>query len=131
MSTPEEIESQSRAERGQSIDNSSKAASSVDAPMDVATAIDQLRALVCGLGIGLLVVSLALTAFIYKQNRNLVAATVIHQRQIARMQANERSVNYVVNALIQYSAGKPELMGVLARHGLQVSQTPATTQARP
>jgi hypothetical protein len=47
------------------------------------------------------------------------------------MQANERSVNYVVNALIQYSAGKPELMGVLARHGLQVSQTPATTQARP
>ncbi len=131
MSTPEEIESQSRAERGQSIDNSSKATSSVDAPADVATAIDQLRSLVCGLGVGLLVVSLALTAFVYKQNRNLVAATVMHQRQIARMQANERSVNYVVNALIQYSAGKPELMGVLARHGLQVSQTPATTQARP
>ncbi len=43
-------------------DNNSKATSSVDAPVDVATAIDQLRTLVCGLGVGLLVVSLALTA---------------------------------------------------------------------
>lgn len=131
MSTPEEIESQSRAGRGQLIDNNSKATSSVDGPADVATAIDQLRTLVCGLGVGLLVVSLALTAFVYKQNRNLVAVTIVHQRQIARMQANERSVNYVVNALIQYSAGKPELMGVLTRHGLQVSQTPAPAQPRP
>jgi hypothetical protein len=131
MSTPEEIESQSRAERGQSIDNSSKAASSVDAPVDVATAIDQLRTLVCGLGVGLLVVSLALTAFVYKQNRTLVAATAVHRRQIARMQANERSVNYAVNALIQYSSGKPELMGVLARHGLQVAQPPASPQPQP
>jgi len=131
MSTPEEIESQSRAERGQLIDSSSKAASSVDAPVDVATAIDQLRTLVCGLGVSLLVVSLALTAFVYKQNRNLVAATAVHQRQIARMVANERSVNYAVNALIQYSSGKPELMGVLARHGLQVAPSPAPTPPQP
>jgi hypothetical protein len=94
--------------------------------MDVVTAIDQLRALVCGLGVGLLVVSLALTAFVYKQNRDLVAGTVAHERQVARLQANERSANYLVNALVHYSSGKPELMGLLARHGLQVAPPPST-----
>ncbi len=130
MSTPEEMESQSRAERGQLTDSSLKAASAIDTPMDAATAIDQVRTLVCGLGAGLLVMSLAFTAFVYKQNRNLVAVTVVHQRQIARMQTNERSVNYLVNALVQYSSGKPELMGVLARHGLQIAAPPAATQPR-
>jgi hypothetical protein len=131
MSTPEEVESQSRVERGQSIDNSSTATPTVDAPTDVAAAIDQLRILVCGLGVGLLVVSLALTAFVYKQNRNLVAVTVTHERQLARFQANERSVNYLVNALVQYSSGKPELMGLLARHGLQIAPSPSSPQPQP
>ena len=126
MSTPEEVESQSRVERGQSIDNSSTATPTVDAPTDVAAAIDQLRILVCGLGVGLLVVSLALTAFVYKQNRNLVAVTVTHERQLARFQANERSVNY-----LQYSSGKPELMGLLARHGLQIAPSPSSPQPQP
>lgn len=124
MSTPEETESQP-------IDASSKAMTTVEAPVDVATAIDQLRTLVCGLGAALLVVSLALTAFVFKQNRNLVAGTIAHQRQFERMQANERSVNYLVNALVQYSSGKPELMAMLARHGLQVAQPPASAQPRP
>jgi hypothetical protein len=128
MSTPEEVESQSDAERGQPIDTSSKATTTVDAPVDIATAIDQLRTLVCGLGAGLLVVSLAFTAFVYKQNRNLVAGTVAHQRQFEQMQANERSVNYLVTTLVQYSSGKPELMAMLARHGLQVAQPPSSTQ---
>jgi hypothetical protein len=131
MSIPEETESQSREAVEPSIDKGVKAASTADAPMDVATAIDQLRTLVCGLGVGLLVVSLAFTAFVYKQNRNLVAGTVIHERQLARMQANERSVNYLVNALVQYSSGKPELMGLLARHGLQIAAPPASAQRPP
>jgi len=131
MNTPEGIESESHAERGQSINSGSKATSSVDAPMDVAAAVDQLRTLVCGLGVGLLVVSLALTAFVYKQNRNLVASTILHERQIAGVQANERSVNSLVNALVQYSSGKPELMGLLARHGLQVAPAAASTQPQP
>ena len=125
MSAPEEIESQP-------VETSSKTTTTVDAPVDVATAIDQLRTLVCGLGAALLVVSLAFTAFVFKQNRNLVAATAFHERQFERMQANERSVNYLVNALVQYSSGKPELMAMLARHGLQVAQTPPpSSSAQP
>jgi hypothetical protein len=130
MSTFEDTDSQPRTEHGQSIDNGPKV-TSTEGPLDVATAIDQLRTLVCGLGVGLLVVSLALTAFVYKQNRDLVAGIALHEQQIARLQANERLVNPVVNALIQYSAGKPELMGVLARHGLQVNPTSASTQPPP
>jgi hypothetical protein len=125
MSTPDEIESQTHAEGASTIRSNSKTASSVEAPMDVATSIDQLRSLVCGLGIGLLVVSLALTAFVYKQNRNLIAGTIAHQRQIAQLQAGERSVSYLVNALIQYSSGKPDLMAMLVRHGLQVAPPPS------
>lgn len=127
MSTPEEFESQSPAESGSSIDDNSKSTSSVDGPVDVATAIDQLRTLVCGLGVGLLVVSLALTAFVYIQNRNLVAGTTVHKRQVAQLLASERSVDNLVKALIQYSSGKPELMGLLARHGLQAAP-PASGQ---
>jgi hypothetical protein len=124
MSTPEEIESES-AGSGSSVTRA------VEGPLDMARAIDQLRALVCGLGAGLLVVSLALTAFVYKQNRNLVGTTTLRQRQIAQFQANERSVNSVITALIQYSSGKPELIKVLARHGLQVAPPPAASPAQP
>ncbi len=124
MNAPEETESQST-------ETSLRPTPAVETPIDVATAIDQLRGLVCGLGLGLLVVSLALTAFVYKQNRNLVAGTVLHERQVARLLANERSVDSLVNALVQYSSGKPELMGLLARHGLQVAPPAASTQPPP
>ena len=131
MSTPEEVESQSRAGRASSIGSDAKAAPAAETPMDVATSIDQLRSLVCGLGVGLLVVSLSLTAFVYKQNRNLISGTVALERQLAQLQAGERSVSYLVNALVQYSSGKPELMGVLARHGLQVAAPSSTPPGKP
>jgi len=121
MSTREEMESQST-------ETSLRATPAVEARIDVATAIDQLRNLVCGLGIGLLVVSLALTAFVYKQNRNLVAGMALHERQIARLEANEHSVDSLVKALVQYSSGKPELMGLLAKHGLQGAPTASSAQ---
>lgn len=129
MSTPEEIESQSSFEHGQSSENRLRTASVVDAPMDTAAAIDQLRALVCGLGVGLLVLSLAFTAFVFKQNRDLVAGKTTHEQQIARLQANERSLDYLVESLVKYSAGKPDLMALLAKHGLQVA--PQTRSATP
>jgi hypothetical protein len=131
MSTPEEIESQPRSERGQSTANSLRTTSTVDAPMDVAAAIDQLRALVCGLGVGLLVVSLAFTAFVFKQNRDLIAGKTAHERQIARLQANEHSMDYLVDQLVKYSTGKPDLTALLAKHGLQVASPPKSAAPQP
>ena len=120
MSTPEEIDRNTLTDHGQSARNGVTTTSGADAPLDVTEAIDQLRALVCGLGIGLLIVSLAFTAFVFKQNRDLVAAKTMHEGQIARLQDYEHSVNFLVDALLKYSAGKTELMALLARHGLKV-----------
>ena len=119
MSTPEEIDRNTLTDHDQSARNGVTTTSSADPPMGVTEAIDQLRALVCGLGIGLLIVSLAFTAYVFKQNRDLVAAKTMHESQIARLQDNERSVNFLVDTLVKYSAGKPELMALLARHGLK------------
>ena len=130
MSTPEEIESQSRFEHGQSSENRLRTASAVDAPVDVTAAIDQLRALVCGLGLGLLIVSLAFTAFVFKQNRDLIATKTTHEQQLAKLKANERSLDYLVDLLVNYSAGKPDLMALLAKHGLKVA-APAKTAPPP
>ncbi|HTS19784.1 MAG TPA: hypothetical protein VMP11_19565 [Verrucomicrobiae bacterium] len=124
MSTPDEIVNRPTAGHG--------GVESVGAPMDVSAAIAQLRMLVCGLGVGLLVVSLALTAFVYKQNRNLVRATNLHQQQLAALEANDHALDYLVNALIRYSTGKPELMALLARHGLRPPATsPAPAAPKP
>ena len=104
---------------------------SLDRPMDVATAIEQLRALVCGLGVALLVVSLVLSAFILKQNRNLAAETRGRQLQVSQLRANRQQLTYVLNELAKYSAGKPELTALFAKHGVQITSTPEATEPVP
>ena len=98
--------------------------SATSEPMDVAAAIAQLRVLVCGLGAGLLIVSLALTVFVFKQNRNLKAANATRQRQLTQLKANGQVLDYVVNELARYSAGKPELTAIFIKHGVEVTPTP-------
>lgn len=119
MSTPQEIQNQPSTNRP------------VDEPMDVATAVGQLRVLVCGLGAGLLIVSLMLTAFVYKQNRNLTGTTAVRQRQIAQLQATESSLGYLLNELAKYSAGKPELTALFTKRGIQVNRPPTAAPSQP
>jgi len=106
--------------------NSPSAVASVSEPMDVQAAIGQLRILVCGLGAGLVIVSLALTAFVFKQNRNLAATIAVRQHQLSQLQANGQVLDYVVNELAKYSAGKPELTAIFTKHGVQVTPTAGT-----
>jgi len=96
--------------------------------MDIAKSIEQLRVLVCGLGAGLLAVSVALSAFAYKQNRNLNGTIGARQRQILQLQAAEQSAGSVVNELAKYSNGKPELMALLAKRGITVTPEPPASQ---
>ena len=103
----------------------------IDQPMDVATAIGQLRALTCGLGVALLVVSVVLSAFILKQNRNLTGAVHARQQQISQLMANRQQFTYVLNELAKYSTGKPELTALFAKHGMQITSPPATTEPVP
>ena len=118
MSTPEEIQSQ---ERENAMNQSETRGQSVPEPLDVAAAVQQLRTLVCGLGAGLLIVSLGLSAYIYKQNRNFTAATNQRERQIAQLQANQQPLMYALNELGKYSVGKPELLAIFSRHGIQIT----------
>lgn len=118
MSTPEEIQSQ---EREKAMNQSETRGQSVPEPLDVAAAVRQLRTLVCGLGAAVLIVSLGLSAFVYKQNRNFTAATNQRERQIVQLQANQQPLMYVLNEIGKYSVGKPELLVIFARHGIQIT----------
>jgi hypothetical protein len=89
------------------------------APMDLAAAVGQLRVLVCGLGAGLILVSLMLSAFVLKQNRDLAAVANNHQRQLAQLTAAQRPMVIVLSGLAKYSMGKPELIAIFTKHGLQ------------
>ena len=119
MSAPQEIQNQPSANRP------------VDEPMDVTTAVRQLRVLVCGLGAGLLIVSIALTSFVYKQNRNLIGTITVRQRQISQLQAAESSLGYLMGELAKYSAGKPELMALFTKHGIELRPPAAAAPSQP
>ena len=120
MSNPDDIQGQAGETRPPQ--------RSIDQPLDVTTAIKQLRALVCGLGVALLIVSLVLTAFILKQNRNLAGEIHARQTQISQLRANRAQIASVVNELAKYSVGKPELTAVFVKHGIQITSTPSTTE---
>jgi hypothetical protein len=90
-------------------------------PHDIIAAVGQLRVLVCGLGAGLLIVSVALTAFVFKENRDLAATTVARQRQISELQPSVQSLGYVVDQLARYSFNKPELAAIFTRHGVRLN----------
>ncbi len=100
----------------------------VEQPMDLAAAVGQLRLLVCGLGAGLILVSLALSAFVVKQNRDLAAVTNNRQHQLMQLQANQRQAMSVLSELAKYSVGKPELSAIFTKHGLQYNPTGANGQ---
>jgi hypothetical protein len=113
MSGPEEIQSETQSEQ----------------PMDLTIAVGQLRMLVCALGGGLILVSLILSAFVLKQNRDLAAVANNHQRQLAQMSAAQRPMVTVLDELARYSAGKPELTAIFTKHGLQFSAASVTGPA--
>ena len=119
MSTPQEIQ------------NDPGANGPADESMNLATAVRQLRMLVCGLGAGLLIVSLVLTAFVYKQNRNLAGTTTLRQRQISQLQASGSSLTYLLNELAKYSNGRPELAALFAKHGMEIHTPTAAAPSQP
>jgi hypothetical protein len=87
-------------------------------------AVWQLRALVCGLGAMLLVLSVAFNVFVWKQSRNIAASA--NGRKLQLMQAETRldEMTRIANAMASYSMGKPELVAIFSRFGIEVKQPP-------
>ena len=124
MSTPEDADYPA---------NMSPAPSSA---LDVARAIWQLRVLVCGLGLILFVVSATLSAFVWKQNRNLTAETNSRINQTAQFQSNGQRIIPLLNELAQLSRGDPELAAVFQRYSIGVgpqadASAPAPASSTP
>jgi hypothetical protein len=93
--------------------------------LDVARALWQLRMLTCCLGLGLLVMSLSFNAFVWKQNRNLVAETNIRIQQVAQIQNNLQRERPIIEELAQYSRGNPELTAIFKQSGIELAPQPA------
>ncbi len=91
---------------------------------DVNVALGELRRLVCWLGGGLLVLSLAVNVFVLKQNLNLKSTMETRRTQVNQLQAVQHQWMPVVNNLIQYSQGRPDLQDVLKKCGISL-QPPA------
>ncbi|HUK81755.1 MAG TPA: hypothetical protein VLZ12_03900 [Verrucomicrobiae bacterium] len=102
-----------------------------EAPLDLASAVWQLRVLVCGLGAALLVSSITFNVFVWKQNRNISSQTNARTSQLARLQATQDRLKPALNELAHYSVGKPDLMAVFNRFGLDIVQPSAETSAPP
>ena len=93
------------------------------APLDLAQAVWQLRALVCGLGVMVLVLSLAFNLYIWKQNRNLEASANGRKMQLMQAEGRLDEMTRVANDMAAYSMGKPELVAIFSRFGMELKQT--------
>jgi len=102
------------------------AATAPEPPLDVARALWQLRILTCWLGLGLLAMSLAFNAFVWKQNRNLLAEIRFRTQQAVQIQDNQQRLRPLVEELAQYSRGNPELMAIFKRSGFEIRSQPAS-----
>jgi hypothetical protein len=93
--------------------------------LDLTQALWQLRLLVCGIGAAVLVLSLSFNLYVWKQNRNIVAITNNRVQQVAMLDTQVKRLTQVVNDLGNYSVGKPELMAIFSRYGLELkTQSP-------
>jgi len=98
-------------------------------PLDLVQAVWQLRILVCGCGAALLVLSLAFNVFVWKQNRNITAMTRARLNQATQLDTRVKQLTTVANDLGNYSAGKPELVAIFSKYGVQLK--PAATPPQP
>jgi hypothetical protein len=60
-----------------------------------------------------------------------MGTTGLRQRQISQLQANESSLGYLLTELVKYSNGKPELMALFTKHGMQVKPPAPAAPSQP
>ena len=97
-------------------------------PLDLTEAVWQLRVLVCGLGAALLILSVAFNLFVWKQNRNINAMSQVRVQQVGLMETRVKQLSQVANDLANYSEGKPELLAIFTKYGLELKSTPPAKQ---
>ncbi len=99
--------------------------------LDLVQAMWQLRVLVCGLGAMLLVLSLAFNLFVWKQNRNIVSMLNRRSGQISQLETRVKVLSGLTQEFATYSAGRPELIAIFNRHGLELKPGTNAPSAQP
>lgn len=80
--------------------------------------VRQLRVLLVWLGLAVLIISGTLTAYVIKQNRNLITATRTRTQQSNLILSQIRAMTPVLGELAQYSLDRPELIGLFKKYGV-------------
>ncbi len=92
---------------------------------DVPRALEQLRVAVVVLGGLLLVVNVALTAFVAKQNHHYHSQMLERQRLAGQLQQSQRAAGGALQELGQLSQSRPELRAIFERHDVQLNPAPS------
>ena len=98
---------------------------------ELTLAVGQLRALVCGLALAMVGVSMCLNVFVYKQNRILSYTIGAQTVQIQQMQDIDQRLMSAVTELAQMAGGSPELGAIYRKYGLEVAPTAITAPQQP
>ena len=109
----------------------SAAASPAPPGLDLTEAVWQLRILVFGLGALLFILSAAFNLYVLKQNRNITALTHARLQQPKLLDAQVKRLTMIANDLGNYSAGRPELIGIFSRYGVELKSATNARSAQP
>ncbi len=103
----------------------------VEHVFDATRAVWQLRVLVCGLGLGLVALSVTFTLFVYWQYGNITAETRNRVHQASQLKASREQLSPVLDDLGAYSQSNAEVRAVIEKFGGQVYfHTPTNTPAQ-
>jgi hypothetical protein len=93
--------------------------------LDLNQAVWQLRVIACGLGAALFILSMAFNLFVWKQNRNITALFRGRSQQAALLETRVGQLKMVISDFGNYSEGKPELVAIFSRYGLELKPVAA------
>jgi hypothetical protein len=89
---------------------------------ELALALQQMRTQICALGLCFVIVSVALSLFVWKQNSNLALSIKNRGQQVEQLKGSLELWMPALNELAAYSSANPELRTIFNRHGLQIGQ---------
>ncbi|MEI6084386.1 MAG: hypothetical protein WCS70_08805 [Verrucomicrobiota bacterium] len=92
-------------------------------------AVAQLRTLVAALAAVVFVVSVCFSGFVWKITRNTSGVAAARRQQLTQLQTSVQRMSVVANDLGNYSQGRPELMAIFRKHGIDVKPAPPAKPA--
>ncbi len=97
-----------------------------DLERELALTLQQMRTQVCALGVSCVIISLALSLFVWNQNGQLSRAAANRTQRTEQIQQSLELWMPALNELAAYSSANPELRAIFTRHGLRLEDESAS-----